>query len=163
MLMAEICNLRDVHHDDTDLATISSLRGEKDHLWRLLEKLNPAQLEMRPVLRPQTFIFKGLEVLASQLANTLDLPVTVTVALSSSKLQLMRDNSKVPIKVWPASHIKKFGVDRTTCSVEFGHLSDAPGVLFFDAAELSQAIFSRFEQCLNSTGHMHSKGDSLTW
>jgi hypothetical protein len=100
---------------------------------------------IHPILR-----LDGVQVATSDLASQIDVTGLVDIELSDSALTVISSRGRV--ERWPLDLVKRYGIERNICSIEFGSAAELPGVLYFVAGlERGELLFRSIEKRLQST------------
>lgn len=91
-------------------------------------------------------VFRDVKILRSKLADAYLVPQMVDVYISKKSFSLYSNSRKVVS--WSLGSVKKYGIEEDICSMEFGHTSSKPGVLYMNAGEQTGSLFRRCQQYL---------------
>jgi len=87
-----------------------------------------------------------VQVGESRLASQLQLPSQVDLELTPSRRLSVTDSSGRAFGSWAITEIKRYGTEGDIFSVEFGHNSAQPGVLYIRAGSQTGRLFQAMER-----------------
>ena len=153
VLMVEVQRLRSICQQRTASdAWRETLSDENQHLWQIIGGVcapgpGPPPQRRSPTKRTTRVLrFHDVQVGESRLASQLQLPSQVDLELTPSRRLSVTDSSGRAFGSWAITEIKRYGTEGDIFSVEFGHNSAQPGVLYIRAGSQTGRLFQAMER-----------------